>query len=133
MTDAERRATEWLLEAGTGHETIETNSRYRSTVFAMLSRPVLPEDRDGSKAFEDLLQAIREEDPRVNAWCIYRAIHAHLTKPKTKTVWRVSFFRQAGGGEDGGGDEHDAFPADHLKRLADEGYTIKIERREVKA
>lgn len=90
MTNEEKAALEWL-ENGLKCWNPATKAK-GATLKAMLARPTLPEEPD-----PDALRAMRDasrdfnayEFPGTYAHCAYRALYAHLTKPKTKTVWRV--------------------------------------------
>ena len=62
----------------------------------------------------------------------HRALRAHLTRPKTKTVCRVSH-ADADGSESA--ETFDMWPnaTAELSRLVEQGYTVTIKRREVPA
>ena len=77
---------------------------------AMLARPVMPEEYEDNAAFERALQAMRDADPRINAWKVYRALRAHLTRAEnvqavtrdtkctpSKTIYRTSWTTEEGG------------------------------------
>jgi hypothetical protein len=92
MTEAERKAMEWLDEmassvASDRHWTAE----YSRTLKAMLARPVLPAIPPA-----DAFEAMRAQVPGHGAATtqfIYQALHDALTAPKTREVevWHVEY------------------------------------------
>lgn len=89
----EKAAMEWL-------EVVERGGRYpvadilrAQTLKAMLARPVMPEEPTQG-ALDAMWRGVAKGhgvgisfDTFVTT---YRALYAHLNKPQTKTVWRVS-------------------------------------------
>jgi len=79
-------ALEWLNGYAAG-EMVPPSREAARTLKAMLARPVLPETPPA-----DAFEAMRAQVPGRGAattQIIYDALYAHLTAPKTKTVWRV--------------------------------------------
>ncbi len=99
MTDAEREALEWLdFEAHDAWAGKLDSCQHARTLKAMLSRPVMPDIGD-QKVLQELVRVVKagweREDirdligPTSVAAISIRALYAHLTKPKTKTSYRV--------------------------------------------
>ncbi len=142
MTDDERKAIEWLDEAlnaagptksdplGQRSPFVLPSKNELRTLKAMLARPVMPEE-PSTDALAAMQSAVRERpmysDPTLPA---YRALYAHLSKPKTKTVWIVT----GGAGETNQGDGVELDAAVQLAfAKADLGYTVTLRKREVPA
>lgn len=83
MTEAERKALEWIDKACTWSESTDSANRNRATLKAMLARPVLPEELSDEMLDVLLNTAMRFSDQRAEYRRAYRALYAHLTKPKT--------------------------------------------------
>jgi hypothetical protein len=95
MTDDERKAMEWLDLFTPGGTEAHPHAR---TLKAMLSRPVLPEDPTPGElgAIGEVLRGHIYADRNRVAYEAYRALYAHLSAPKTKTVWRVTEAQDGG-------------------------------------
>ncbi len=81
MNNAEKAALEWLDEAGNGHETYQTNLRYRAIIKAMLAEPRLPAE-PSKLALTVMALEIGSAGSTVT-WVatareIYRALYIHL-------------------------------------------------------
>src|SRR5688572_2953479 len=93
MTDAERKAMEWL----DNRLKIAVQDPYMSldvarTLKDMLARPVLPEE-PSIEALIHMDNAIAGPTQYDNMRAAYRALRAHLSAPKTKEVeyWLVEY------------------------------------------
>lgn len=94
--EREREAREWVTALGPGIN--DPLGQRVETIKAMLARPTLPEEPSDETTtaivaalWSETIAAARDLVPRQTARKLYRALYAHLTAPKTKTVWRVSW------------------------------------------
>ena len=127
MTDEEREALAWLDQTTAGFTSAEgVNHAHRATLKAMLARPVLPEEP--TREIVVLMHAaVNYEvygDKMADA---YRALYAHLTAPRTKTVWEVVAFEADAGAQVDSISE--ALRSAQL--LLQNGHAVTIGKREV--
>jgi hypothetical protein len=64
---------------------------HASVIQSMLAEPRLPAEPDEGHILAMMAAYPRSHTPREVAYDGYRALYAHLTKPKTKTVWDVRY------------------------------------------
>lgn len=130
MTGEERAALDWLDRMSCNSD----HAVYVRALQAMLAEPRLP-----AEPTQQMLWAMDNSAEGHNQYArniserMYFALHAHLTKPKTKTVWRV--LHQTEDNTAGGGDDY-ADQSEGLRAAADrleEGYQVTILKREVPA
>ncbi len=91
MTDDERKAVEWLENWEQHGVRMQADWKHARTIKAMLARPVMPEEPT-----PEMVSLIRENIQSCVGWNVgsvraYRALYAHLTRPKTKEVevWAI--------------------------------------------
>jgi hypothetical protein len=97
MTQEEREAVEWVRAIKNSTRPGSDAERHAATAIRMLSRPALPEE-PSEAALNAMMAAIVVptapwDKPGAAYPKMYRALYAHLTKPRTKeaTVWRVEW------------------------------------------
>lgn len=92
MTDAERKAMEWL-DGQLGYSLVQPVTdtlAHLRTLKAMLTRPALPEEPNDAALYAmEMAGPSAHGYSRVTAQGMYRALYAHLTAKPTKIVWRV--------------------------------------------
>ncbi len=89
MTDEQKAALEWLVAVCPEYDC--EAARHVRAIKAMLAEPRLP-----AEPTAEMLTAMYDgwaEEPVLTWRAAYRALYAHLTTPKTKTVevWHVEF------------------------------------------
>lgn len=93
MSDAEKAALSWLDEMIDGART-DRAAEHARTLRKMLAEPRLP-----AEPTAEALKVLREKFSECSytaaqaAWEGYRALHAHLSRPATRTVetWEVRY------------------------------------------
>lgn len=88
--EEERKAVEWLRSTVPLHGPVVNG--YSATLLRMLARPVMPEEpTTHALLVMDLSAPGESQFSRTISERMYRALYAHLSRTKTKTVWRVTW------------------------------------------